>query len=62
MNMTKNIGDTDRNIRFVAGVAIALWGLIDHNLLGLIGLVLVGTAYLRWCPSYVPMNIDTTGK
>ncbi|MBK5965963.1 hypothetical protein CCR95_18245 [Thiocystis minor] len=62
MNMTKNIGDTDRNIRFVAGVAIALWGLIDHNLLGLIGLALVGTAYLRWCPAYVPMNIDTTGK
>ncbi|MBK5937824.1 YgaP family membrane protein [Halochromatium roseum] len=62
MNMTKNIGDTDRNIRFAAGVAIALWGLIDHNLLGLIGLVLVGTAYMRSCPVYSAMNMDTTGK
>ncbi len=62
MNMTKNIGDTDRNIRFAAGVAIALWGLIDHNLLGLIGLALVGTAYLRSCPVYSAMNMDTLGK
>ncbi|NEX18078.1 MAG: DUF2892 domain-containing protein [Halochromatium sp.] len=62
MSMTKNIGDTDRNIRFAAGVAIALWGLIDHNLLGLIGLALAGTAYLRSCPVYTAFNMNTLGK
>ncbi|AHF04714.1 hypothetical protein MARPU_13335 [Marichromatium purpuratum 984] len=62
MNMPQNIGDTDRNIRFAAGAVIALWGLMTLNLLGLVGLVLIATAYFRSCPAYVPMNIDTTQK
>ncbi len=62
MNMPKNIGEMDRNLRFGAGIAVILFGLIDHNLIGLIGLVLIGTAYLRTCPAYTLVNIDTNKK
>ncbi len=62
MNMTKNIGDTDRNIRFAAGGAIVLFGLFTQSWLGLIGLVLIGTAYLRSCPAYTLIGMDTNKK
>lgn len=62
MNMPKNIGDFDRNIRYVAGVAVILYGLIDHSWLGVIGLVLLGTAYLRSCPAYTLTGVDTSKK
>lgn len=62
MNMPKNIGEMDRNLRFAAGVVVILFGLIDHNLIGLLGLVLIGTAYLRTCPAYTLVNFDTNKK
>ncbi|MBK5965740.1 hypothetical protein CCR95_17050 [Thiocystis minor] len=63
MNMPKNIGDTDRNIRFIAGGAIILFGLFYTIWwLGLIGLVLIGTAYLRSCPAYMLIGMDTNKK
>ncbi|WP_304302806.1 DUF2892 domain-containing protein [Chromatium okenii] len=62
MNMPKNIGETDRNVRFAAGAAVILFGLITHDWLGLLGLVLVGTAYLRSCPAYTLINFDTNKK
>ncbi|WP_347338061.1 YgaP-like transmembrane domain [Chromatium okenii] len=39
-----------------------LFGLITHDWLGLLGLVLVGTAYLRSCPAYTLINFDTNKK
>lgn len=63
MNMPKNIGDTDRNIRFIAGGAIVLLSLFYTTWwLGLIGLVLIGTAYLRSCPAYMLIGMDTNKK
>ena len=51
--MIENIGDTDRMIRFVIGAALilaALAGTLGWLWL-LVGLVLVGTAYKRFCPA-----------
>ncbi|AFL72757.1 YgaP family membrane protein [Thiocystis violascens] len=62
MNMPKNIGDTDRNIRFIAGGAVVLLGLIYTWWLILIGLILIGTAYLRSCPAYTLIGMDTNKK
>lgn len=62
MNMPQNIGDTDRNLRFLAGAAIILLGLYLQSWLGLIGIVLLGTAYVRSCPAYTALGVDTSKK
>ncbi|EXJ13388.1 hypothetical protein D779_3784 [Imhoffiella purpurea] len=58
--MKKNMGDKDRMYRAIAGVLILLWGVSNANALGLIGFVVLATAYFRFCPVYIPMDIDTT--
>jgi len=63
--MKPNMGTTDRAIRAIVGiVAIAAWplGLVEGTL-GVIalvvGVVLVGTALIRWCPPYDLLGINT---
>lgn len=57
--MKANIGNTDRVIRIVLGLAIIAWGAMSQNWLGAIGLVPLATAFLRWCPAYLPFGIST---
>lgn len=59
MSIAKNIGDKDRIYRAIAGVIILLWGIAHHDALGLIGFVVLATAYFRICPLYVPMDVNT---
>jgi hypothetical protein len=60
--MIQNIGLTDRIIRIVAGLAIALIGLAYDSWLGLIGLVPLLTAGVGICPIYLPFGISTRKK
>lgn len=57
--MTRNIGLTDRGIRIVVGIAILFIGLFLESWWGLIGLIPLATAFVRWCPLYAPFNIST---
>jgi hypothetical protein len=57
--MTKNMGQTDRIVRAVVGVAIVAWGVMTSNWLGAIGLIPLATAAIGWCPAYVPFGIKT---
>ncbi|MCK6621723.1 MAG: DUF2892 domain-containing protein [Calditrichaceae bacterium] len=57
--MTCNVGKTDRIIRYVAGILIVAAGLYFQSWWGLIGLVPIATAALRWCPAYMPFKINT---
>lgn len=60
--MTQNVGGIDRILRIVAGLAIlSLLVLLDGNARwwGLIGLVPLGTAVLRWCPAYTLIGVNT---
>ncbi|HWP68792.1 MAG TPA: DUF2892 domain-containing protein [Rectinemataceae bacterium] len=57
--MYQNIGTTDRIIRIVAGVAIAVIGIFYKSWLGLIGLVPLLTAGIGFCPLYLPLGIST---
>ncbi len=59
LKLEPNVGRKDRLIRIVAGVAIVALGLYFKSWWGVIGLVPIATAVLRWCPAYAPLNIDT---
>ena len=57
--MTCNVGSKDRLARFVLGLAILGAGYGYQSWFGLIGLVLMVTAALRWCPLYLPFGWKT---
>lgn len=60
--MQINMGSVDRAIRFVIGVALlALLVLYDSPVRwwGLLGIPLVVTAVIGWCPAYSLLRINT---
>jgi hypothetical protein len=62
LDMKKNVGATDKWIRIVAGlVLLALVFVIksDWRWLGLIGVILLGTAFMNFCPIYKLFGIST---
>ena len=62
--MEKNVGSMDRNIRFGAGAVLLIWGLVFKGgfLLTLIGIVLLATGYLNFCPAYKLIGMNTDKK
>ena len=58
-NMTANVGGIDRIIRVVAGLAIIGAGVMYQSWWGVIGIVPLATAILRWCPPYTLLGIST---
>lgn len=63
MNLVKNVGKKDRNIRFAAGGALILFGIITGLWwLDIIGLILLATAYFGTCLVYQPLGINTAEK
>jgi hypothetical protein len=67
--MTTNIGSTDRLVRLIVGavlIVLPLLGLLGQGwpvwLSVIIGLVLVGTAFVRTCPGYSLLGVSTKGK
>ena len=57
--MNKNVGGIDRGIRIVAGVAAIGAGLYFQSWWGAVGLVLIATALVSWCPPYALLGINT---
>ena len=63
--MKANMGTIDRAIRAIVGIAlIASWplGLLEGTLaivLPVVGVVMLVTAALRWCPPYMLLGINT---
>lgn len=60
--MKSNVGSTDRILRLVAGIGIAIGGIIFESYWGLIGVVLLATAVFRFCPFYPALGINTSKK
>lgn len=67
--MQRNVGNIDRGIRGLVGVilllvffvappanAILLWGCL------IVGVAMVGTAAIGWCPAYLPIGLNTCKK
>ena len=60
--MTCNIHRYERVVRGIVGAAVIIWGVVEHNWLGAIGLVPLGTAAIGWCPPYALLGINTGCK
>lgn len=60
--MQQNIGNADRLVRIVAGVGLLIFGYTQKNWLGLIGIVPLATAFVRWCPLYTVLGFKTCKK
>lgn len=63
--MSKNVGSVDRAIRIIAGIALLGFTVFGHGpvrLIGIIGIILIVTAIVRFCPAYWVMRIRTTGS
>ncbi|HEY5740310.1 MAG TPA: DUF2892 domain-containing protein [Gammaproteobacteria bacterium] len=65
--MQKNVGSIDRTIRAVVGIALlaayflgAVQGTLGIVAL-VVGIVMLGTAALGWCPPYSLLGINTCG-
>lgn len=60
--MTINVGRADQIIRITAGVAIIALGFYAKSFIGLIGLVPLFTGFVRHCPLYLFLKVDTCKK
>jgi hypothetical protein len=60
--MKCNVGSTDRILRLVAGIGIAIGGVVFESYWGLIGVVLIATAVFRFCAFYTLLGISTNKK
>jgi hypothetical protein len=57
--MNKNVGSSDRTIRVIAGLIIIFIGIYFKSWWGVVGVLPIVTAMLRWCPAYLPFGIST---
>ena len=58
--MTRNIGNLERIVRIIAGLAIlSLVFIVPKSLWGLIGVVPLLTGLIGWCPPYALLGIST---
>ena len=68
---TANVGTPDRIIRIVLGLILAalpfVVAAIGANVwllwaLPIVGIVLIGTAFVSWCPIYAALGLSTKPK
>jgi hypothetical protein len=58
--MNKNMGSVDRIVRIIVGLGlISLVFVGPQTPWGWIGVILVATALIGWCPMYLPFGINT---
>lgn len=60
--MKTNVGKTDMIIRIILSVVIFALGFIYKSWWGLVGLIPLFTAIVRFCPAYWPFGISTGKK
>lgn len=62
-NLPKNVGPMDRNIRLaVAGVLILAGLMTGEIILDILGLIVLATGAIGFCPAYTLLKIDTNKK
>jgi hypothetical protein len=61
--MKANVGGIDRAVRIIAGLAIlSLYFVLEGpaRWWALLGLVVLATGIIRWCPAYLPFGISSS--
>jgi len=59
--MKTNIGSIDRVIRIIVGIGILGAGYYYKSWWGLVGIVPLLTAFVGFCPAYLPFGLSTCG-
>jgi hypothetical protein len=65
--MKKNVGTVDRAIRGIVGIAAIIayaMGMLEGTMAIValvVGVVMIGTAVLAWCPPYALLGLSTRG-
>lgn len=60
MQMTTNVGTIDRIARLILGGALVLLALTGTiGIWGWLGLIFIGTAFLKFCPIYKVLGMKT---
>ncbi|MCB2200006.1 DUF2892 domain-containing protein [bacterium] len=57
--MNTNVGPVDRTIRIILGLVIAAVGIYYQSWWGLVAIVPLFTAFVKWCPLYLPFGLST---
>ena len=57
--MKNNLGYLDTAVRLLAGIDVLGAGFYFQSWWGALGLVLLGTAAIGWCPPYALLGINT---
>ena len=60
--MKCNVGKTDKVVRIVVGIVIAVLGIAFKSWWGLLAVIPLGTAAAGRCCLYVPLKISTVKK
>jgi hypothetical protein len=61
--MIKNMGTVDRTLRIIVGVVLILLVFVGPQTpWGWIGLILLLTGLVSWCPAYFPFKFSTIKK
>lgn len=53
------MGSQDKNIRLIIGAILLVIGFFSSFWLSIIGVVLIATSLMGFCPAYVPFKINT---
>ena len=60
--MIKNVGTPDKIFRLIAGVVIAILGIMYQSWWGLIAIIPIATAFMNFCPLYSIIKVSTCKK
>lgn len=60
--MEKNVGKSDKIIRYILGIVIIGAGIMFNSWWGIIGIIPIFTAAMGWCPLYKILNMSTKNK
>jgi hypothetical protein len=60
--MPPNVGNIDRIIRILAGIALIAWALMGGPVWAWIGVVPLASGVFKFCPTYKLLGINTCGS
>lgn len=59
----QNVGTVDRALRAIVGLVLISQTVIGlQTVWGWVGLVPLATAFIGWCPAYLPIGLNTCGR